>query len=85
MLVLRPATWLPSAIAALILVGWLVSVAIRLRSRPARIGPAVAGWIAAICLVDGLYLALLDQPALAAVCLACFLLTLWAQRRVPGT
>lgn len=46
---------------------------------------AVVGMIAGIALVDALALATWGRPGLAAIAVACFVLTLALQRWVPGT
>jgi 4-hydroxybenzoate polyprenyltransferase len=72
-------------VAGATLVIWLLFTGAQLLGRPPRVPAAVHGWLAGICLVDGLYLALLDEPPLVAVAALCFLLTVLAQRVVPGT
>ena len=85
LLVVRPGGWGLPAAAAVTLVAWLAFTIRPLLATPPRIGPAVQGWLAAICLVDGLYLILLDRPGAAIVAAACFALTLLGHRVVPGT
>jgi 4-hydroxybenzoate polyprenyltransferase len=50
-----------------------------------QIRPAVTSLIAGISLLDALFVARLDRPAMAAVALAAFALTRIAQRRIAGT
>jgi 4-hydroxybenzoate polyprenyltransferase len=50
-----------------------------------QIRAAVTSLIAGISLLDALFVARLDRPAMAAVALAAFVVTLVAQRRIAGT
>ena len=50
-----------------------------------RIQKTVMGLLAAICLMDGFFLTLLDQQGLALVALACFFVTAWGHRYILGT
>lgn len=89
-----PFVWtLPAALVSpvgLALYGLLaaaVGVALRLllRHGKRRIGDAVGLLIAGISLLDGLFVAGAGRPALAALTVAAFALTLLAQRRIAGT
>jgi hypothetical protein len=64
-----------------------VLVALALLRRRARgdVGRAVVGLIAAISLVDALFLALAGAPGAASVAVLCYLATLVMQRWVSGT
>jgi len=91
LVVLLPLGWVRpeqgswAVLAAVLMVGWL-AVAIRfVFMRPPRIVPAILSWLSGICLVDGWFLTLLDQPALAAVAVGCFAVTAWGHRRILGT
>lgn len=67
------------------LAAWTTAAARLAEERPPRIGPAITMWIAAISLSDA-YLALLARSMpIAVLCIACFLLTRVAQRRIAGT
>ena len=81
----RPESWMWASAAAVAVVLWLVFASGHLTAQPPRIGVAVEGWLAGICLIDGLYLTMLDQPILALVAAGCFLLTLYGHRHLPGT
>lgn len=85
MAVLRPETWVWTVVAAIIVTVWLLSTSRHALARPPRLGQAVPAWLAGICLLDSLYLALLDEPALGAVALGCFIVTTAAHRRILGT
>lgn len=50
-----------------------------------RIQKTVMGLLAAICLMDGFFLTLLDQQGLALIALACFFITAWGHRYILGT
>lgn len=52
---------------------------------PARTRRAVLGWIACFSIIDASVCAALGQYPLAAACLACFILTRLAHRRILGT
>ena len=83
--VVRPQEWLWTILAAAALIAWLLwAVSFVLQEEP-RISRAVGLWLSGICLVDCLYLTLLDQPAAAALAVGCFALTAFAQRYVPAT
>lgn len=84
-LLIHPVDWLVAAVCGLLLVLWLAATSMHLRRSPPRIGAAVTGWLAGICLIDALYVALLDQPRLALACVGCFILTRGMQRVIPAT
>lgn len=68
-----------------IFLAWTTGAARLIERIPPAVGPAVTMWIAAISLSDA-YLALLARSMpMAIVCIACFLLTRAAQRRIAGT
>ncbi len=84
--VVRPQEWLWTILAAAALIAWLLrAVAFVLPKKKPRISRAVGRWLSGICLVDCLYLTLLDQPAAAALAVGCFALTAFAQRYIPAT
>ncbi len=83
--VIRPDTWVWTVVAAFVVTAWLGAVSRHALARPPRIRLAVPGWLAGICLLDGLYLTLLDRPGLAGVALGCFVVTTAAHRRILGT
>ncbi len=83
--VIRPDAWTWTVVAALVVTAWLLVVSRHALARPPRIRLAVPGWLAGICLLDGLYLTLLDRPGLAGVALGCFVVTTLAHRRILGT
>ncbi len=72
-------------LSGLILIGWLVFNQRHLLLHPPRLPAAVMGMLAAICLIDAFYLALLEQRGMAALALALFIVTLLAHRRISGT
>jgi hypothetical protein len=83
--VLRPDTWIWTVVSAILVMVWLLNVSRHALARPPRLGQAVPGWLAGICLLDGLYLALLDEPGLGGAALGCFIVTTVAHRRILGT
>jgi 4-hydroxybenzoate polyprenyltransferase len=79
---------IPSAIAALssiVLFAWIAYALNLLRPPTRAIGRAVGYLIAGISLLDAMFIAGQQQPALAAVAALCFVLTLAFQRLVAGT
>lgn len=76
---------LPALCFALLL-GWsLRSMSFALRGGPGQIPRAVVSLIAGASLVDALFISLLATPLAVLGALACFLVTLKWQRRIPGT
>jgi 4-hydroxybenzoate polyprenyltransferase len=66
--------------------GWsLRSLGFALRGGPGNIPRAVVSLIAGASLVDALFISLLATPLHVLFALACFLVTLKWQRRIPGT
>lgn len=79
-----PVAW--PLLSAFLMVAWLVaSSAFHLNRTPPRIGGAVQGWLAGLCLIDAHVLALLDQPILMGIALFGFVLTLIGHRFIMGT
>jgi 4-hydroxybenzoate polyprenyltransferase len=62
---------------------WTVRALLLVVGRQVR--AAVGSLIAGISLLDALFIARLDRPAMAGVALAAFVVTLVAQRRIAGT
>ncbi len=83
--VIRPDSWTWTIVAAIVVTAWLLAVSRHALARPPRIRLAVPGWLAGICLLDGLYLTLLAEPGLGGVALGCFVVTTVAHRRILGT
>ncbi len=81
----RPERWWWSIASGLVTVGWLVVAAACVLRRPARVRRAVLTWLSGLCLVDGFYLTLLDEPAAALIALGCFGLTAVGHRYIVGT
>ena len=69
----------------IITIGSLYFAAREYLSSPARTRNAVMWWIAAIGVIDSMYLTALDQMNLAFAAVASFFVTLLAQRRLSGT
>jgi 4-hydroxybenzoate polyprenyltransferase len=84
-LLIHPTSWLVAAVCGVLLVLWLAATSMHLRANPPRIGAAVTGWLAGICLIDALYVALLDQPRPALICVGCFIVTRAMQRVIAAT
>jgi 4-hydroxybenzoate polyprenyltransferase len=84
-LVVRPETWWPAIVAGVAVIAMVAVGGRSLRSTPPRIGDAVMMWLAGICLVDAYFLTLLDEPVLAVVAAACFVLTRLGHRFIRGT
>ena len=83
--ILRPDSWTWTVVAAIVVTAWLLTASRHALARPPRLRLAVSGWLAGICLLDGLYLTLLERPGLAGVALGCFVVTRIAHRRILGT
>lgn len=80
----RPDTLAWSLLAAMLLVAWIArALVVLFRQRDSR--RAVHAFLAGFCLVDAYLIATALGPALAAIALAAFGLTLIAHRRIPGT
>ena len=84
-IVVRPETWSWAIIAAFPTVTWLILAARHALARPPHTKNAILTWLAGICLVDALYLTLLDQPILALGAVGCFALTAIGHRYILGT
>ena len=69
------------ALAALILAQFAAAFA----GRRGRLRAAVMQWIASISLIDATLAAAFGSPAVAGLCLGCWLLTLLGQRRMAGS
>jgi 4-hydroxybenzoate polyprenyltransferase len=81
---LHPTQW-PWVIVPLALAfGWSARGVGMVFATPPRTRDAVMTWLAEICLVDALYLALLDRPIWALIAIGCFGLTVMGQRRISG-
>jgi hypothetical protein len=63
----------------------LFRAAIFVFDNPPRIKQAVLSWLACICLLDCLFLAVLDNPVPAAAAGLCFTITVLSHRRIGGT
>ena len=84
-MVLRPSPWHWTIAALVLTLAWLAQTVTFVFASPPRTRDAVMTWIAGFCLLDGLYLTLLNQPWLAALASACFVVTALSQRRIAGT
>jgi hypothetical protein len=82
---LRPLRWEWAALFAGALLAWLARSAHRVLRRDPDPRGAVMGWLSGMCLLDGLYLCLLDRPQLAALSGGLFVLTVAGHRRILGT
>lgn len=81
----HPIGWPISALAAFILICWLLLALRHILASPPRMKNAILGYLSGICLLDAFYLTLLDQPILALIALACFGLTAIGHRYILGT
>jgi len=80
-----PSVWDAAIGAALLTLGWLVWTQRHVLQPTLQLKPAVLGYLAGICLLDALYLTLLDHNTLAIVALACFVVTIMGHRIISGT
>jgi 4-hydroxybenzoate polyprenyltransferase len=65
--------------------GWLARAVGMVFASPPRTREAVMVWLSGMCLIDALYLALLDRPLLALLAKVCFGVTIVSQRRIAAT
>jgi 4-hydroxybenzoate polyprenyltransferase len=79
------APWESTILPGVLLVGWWIYSTLQLKREPRRIGRAILGWLAGICLVDAVYLALLGEPGLVVAAAGCFVITALAQQYIQGT
>ncbi len=85
MAVIRPTETAWSILAGIMVTVWLLGAAQCALADPSRTRSAMLRWLSGICLVDGLYLTLLDRPGLALAALGCFVVTVAGHRRILGT
>lgn len=87
-LIVRPtevaSRWIAVAAGAALII-WLVLAARNALATPPRLRSAVMKWLSGICLVDAMYLALLDRPVAAGVAAGLFLVTVAGHRVILGT
>lgn len=83
--VLSEAWLLYTYIIAVILLIVLSRAVIFVFGNPPRIKQAVLTWLACICLLDCLFLAVLANPVVAAAAGLCFAVTILSHRRIGGT
>ncbi len=69
----------------LVTTSWLAQAAAYVLRNPVQTRRAVMGWLSGMCLMDAYFLALLDRPGLSLAALVCFMMTIGAHRRIPGT
>jgi len=79
-----PTTIYPCLIAVILLI-ILSKAAMFVLSEPPQVKRAVLIWLAGICLLDSLFLAVLASPALALVAGLCFVIVTLSHRRIKGT
>ena len=79
-----PTTIYPCLIAVVLLI-ILSRAAMFVLSEPPQVKQAVLTWLASICLLDSLFLAVLAGPLLALVAGLCFVVVTLSHRRIKGT
>jgi len=77
--------WVPSLTAAALVMLWLLAAASMILSDPPRTKQAVMAWLAGISLLDVWFITLLGRPLVAALAIACFVITVLGHRRISGT
>jgi heme O synthase-like polyprenyltransferase len=82
---IQPVNWTWTIIPLAAALAWVTHGVAKAFESPPRTKDAVLIWISGICLIDALFLTLLDRPVLAIVAGVCFVLTLLTQRRIAGT
>lgn len=83
--IIPPRDWTMILLPLLLVTAWLSRGVGMVFASPPSTKQAVMIWISGICLIDALYLALLDQGVWWVVANACFIATTIAQRRIAGT
>lgn len=79
-----PTTIYPCLVAIIFLI-ILSKAAMFVLSEPPRVKQAVMTWLACICLLDSLFLAILAGPLPAGVAGLCFVIVTVSHRRIKGT
>jgi len=79
-----PTTIYPCIVAVILLI-ILARAAIFVLSKPPQVKQAVLTWLACICLLDSLFLAVLVGPVPAGVAGLCFVLVTLSHRRIKST
>jgi 4-hydroxybenzoate polyprenyltransferase len=82
---LQPDRWTFPLLMGAVLVAWAGLGVRYLYSGQPQPKRAVLTWIAGFCLIDAYTLTLIDRPSLTLIPLTCFVTTVVAHRRVPGT
>ena len=81
--VLRPDHFFGTFVVTVGFLWWTIECSFR--AHDGKIPRAVSGWLAGICLADATLLMFMDRLDLAAIAVACWLLTLVGQRTISGT
>jgi len=79
-----PTTIYPALVAVILLI-ILTRAAIFVLSEPPQVKRAVMTWLAGICLLDSLFLAVLASPLPAGIAGLCFVIVTLSHRRIKGT
>jgi 4-hydroxybenzoate polyprenyltransferase len=81
--------WGSAVVTGALLVTWWVYSTLPLRGPSSADGgglrSAISGWLAAIGLIDAVYLKLLGEPELAMAAIVCFAMTAFGHRYIHGT
>lgn len=72
-------------LSTLMVTGWLTRSAMLVSDRPPKPVHAVMGWLAGMCLIDMVFLAVLDRPFDAMLAFILFLVTIRSHRRILGS
>jgi putative effector of murein hydrolase LrgA (UPF0299 family) len=80
----QPGLFHPYVIAAILLI-ILLRAAVFVFDKPPQIKRAVLTWLACICLLDCLFLAVLAKPVPALAAGICFVITALSHRKIGGT
>ncbi len=64
---------------------WFAKACQHMFTSPPNIPQAITTWLSAICLIDMLFLSLLNQPFLVCLAFGCFVITVISHKYIPGT
>ena len=79
-----PTTIYPCLVAVILLI-FLSKAAMFILSETPQVKRAVMTWLACICLLDSLFLAIIAGPLPAGIAILCFVIVTMSHRRIKGT
>lgn len=81
-IVIQPSEWKWALLALAIMLAWILHGVGLVFASPPRTRQAIVTWLAGMCLIDAFFLTLWDRPIMALVAGGCFVVTVFAQRKV---